>query len=96
MAVSFQRPTPKAIYMQFIATSAEVTPKGTLVRESDPQNGRNIQVKDLFHKLPRYDSAILQASEDVINCTALGPKSSPCDPVATGLFGGINATRRTK
>ena len=24
-----------------------------LIRESDPQNGRNIQVKDLFHKLPR-------------------------------------------
>ena len=23
------------------------------IRESDPQNGRNIQVKDLFHKLPR-------------------------------------------
>ena len=32
---------------QIIATSAEVTPNGVLVRESDPQNGRNIQVKDL-------------------------------------------------
>ena len=41
---------------QFIATYLRrvVTPKGSLlVRESDPQNGRNIQVKDLFHKLPR-------------------------------------------
>ena len=26
---------------QFIATSAAVTPKGSLVRESDPQNGLN-------------------------------------------------------
>ena len=28
-----------------------------IVRESDPQNGRKIQVKDLFHKLPRSMSA---------------------------------------
>ena len=44
-------PTKKSVIpnysMQFIATSAEVTPKGSLARESDPQNGRNIQVKDL-------------------------------------------------
>ena len=25
-----------------------------IVRESDPQNGRNIQVKDFFQKLPRF------------------------------------------
>ncbi len=43
----------KQISRQFIATSAEVTPKGSLVRKSDPQNGLIIQVKDLFHKLPR-------------------------------------------
>ena len=29
------------------------TVDGFDVRESGPQNGRSIQVKDLFHKLPR-------------------------------------------
>ena len=35
---------------QFVVATVHrrlVTPKGALVRESDPQNGRNIQVKDL-------------------------------------------------
>ena len=39
-----------------VEMSRLVTPKGMgLVRESDPQNGRTIQFKDLFHKLPRND-----------------------------------------
>ena len=30
----------------------------SLVTESDPQNGRTIQVKDLFHKLPRMKGSL--------------------------------------
>ena len=47
---------PAAIFLLgifFFPPVGNFPQKVVIVRESDPQNGRNIQMKDLFHKLPR-------------------------------------------